>query len=86
MDAKTSAQRKLTFRVMGNRDPLTGVVRNPNATLGQVAAKVARKLGIAGTFECLNGKSEVLSPEIKLADLPDADSEITLASELTPAR
>ena len=85
MSAKSGAERTLTFRVMGNRDPLTGVVKNPNATLGQVAAKVARKLGIAGTFECLNRESEVLLPDTKLADLPDADSEITLASELTPA-
>jgi hypothetical protein len=85
MSARAGAERTLTFRVMGSRDPLTGKVKNPNATLGQVAAKVARKLGIAGTFECLNRKSEVLLPETKLADLPDGDTEITLASDLTPA-
>jgi hypothetical protein len=55
--------------------------------LGGVAAKVAGKLGLAGTFECLDRKKNdrVISPETKLADLPE-DTEITLADNPTPAR
>jgi len=60
------------------------LVRNPDAALGRVAAKAAAKFGIAGTFECLNARGDVLSPETRLADLPDEET-ITLASELTPA-
>jgi len=74
----------LTFRVPGRRKPLTGVVKNPNATLGSVASKVASKMGLAGTFEMLTQANETLSPETPLQDLPD-DQEITLAAELTPA-
>ena len=73
----------LTFRTVGNQS-LNGVVKNPNATLGTIAAKAARHLGLAGTFECLDRESRVLNPDTPLADLP-ADEEITLASELTPA-
>lgn len=74
--------RQLTFRVLGG-EPITGTVKNPDATLGKVAAKVAAKLGIAGAFECLNAKQDTISPQTRLADLPD--EEITLASDLTPA-
>ncbi len=75
---------QLTFRALG-REPLTGAVKNPNAKLGTVAARVAARLGVAGTFECLNHQtSEVIDPETPLADLPE-NSEILLAPELTPA-
>lgn len=73
----------LSFKVMG-REPLSGVVRNPNATIGSVAPRIAERLGIAGTFEVLDGKGQTLSPLTRLADLPDKE-ELTLASELTPA-
>ena len=77
-----TAEKQITFRALG-REPLTGVVRNPDAKLGAVAAKIATKLGLAGVFECINTREEVISPDTRLADLPD--TEITLASELTPA-
>lgn len=72
----------ITFRAPG-REPLTGVVKNPSAKIGAVAARVALKMGLAGGFECLTRESEAIDPETPLADLPD--TEITLASELTPA-
>jgi hypothetical protein len=73
----------LSFKVMG-REPLSGVVRNPEATIGSVAPKIAERLGIAGTFEVLDAKGQTVNPSMKLADLPDKE-ELTLASELTPA-
>jgi hypothetical protein len=76
-------EQKLTFRVHG-RDPLQGTVKNGNARLGEVAARIAKRLSLAGTLECLNRKGEVLSPECRLADLPN-NEEIVLAPELTPA-
>ena len=82
-ESTAAAGRQLTFRVLG-REPVTGTVKNPDATLGKVAAKVAAKLGIAGAFECVNAKQETISPQTRLVDLPD--EEITLASDLTPAQ
>ena len=76
--------RRLTFRALGS-DPVTGVVKNPQATLGTVAATAAARIGLAGTYECLTATNEVLSPETPLGDLPDEVTDITLASELTPA-
>jgi len=81
MNTSTSEQ-TLSFRVLG-REPVSGKVKNPHATLGKVAAKVASKMGLAGSYEAVNKKGEVLSPDTRLVDLPD--EEITLASELTPA-
>jgi hypothetical protein len=78
---KTSTK-KLTFRALGCK-PISGLVKNPDATLGQVSAKVAAKMGIAGVFECLDPKDNTLSPYTRLADLPD--EEITLSTDLTPA-
>jgi hypothetical protein len=80
---ENAASRTLSFKVMG-REPLSGVVRNPDATIGSVAPKIAERLGIAGTFEVLDAKGQTLSPSTRLADLPDKE-ELTLASELTPA-
>lgn len=86
MKTKTdkTSMKKLTFRAVGCK-PVSGWVKNPDATLGQVSAKVAAKMGIAGIYECLDPKEEgkALSPDTRLADLPD--EEITLASDLTPA-
>ena len=82
MNENAARNQQVTFRALG-REPVTGTVKNADAPLGKVAAKVAATLGIAGTFECLDTNSEVISPETRLADLPDG--EITLASELTPA-
>ena len=82
MAPTTAKGKQLTFHVRG-REPLTGVMKNPDAPLGKVAAKLAAKLGIAGTFECLDRNERTISPETRLADLPD--DEITLASDLTPA-
>ena len=84
MSSTMEPERSLTFRALG-RDAVTGVVKNPHATLGRAATKAARYFEIAGTFECLNSENEVLSPETRLEDLPKDLTEITLASELTPA-
>ena len=82
MTTQNGKQKTLTFRVPG-QGRLSGIVKNPEAELGKVASGVAEKLGIAGAFECLDKSSQVISPETRLADLPDED--ITLASNLTPA-
>jgi hypothetical protein len=79
----TTENSSLTFRVLG-REPITGRIKNPEARLGDVAERLARRENIAGTFECLNREGQVLSPDCRLADLP-TDEEITLAPELTPA-
>ena len=78
-------ERLLTFR-LPNREAMTGRIRNPNATLGAVASRLASKEGFAGTFEMISSKNgEVLRPDTRLADLPQDDSVIDLAPELTPA-
>ena len=82
MKTSDSTRRELTFCAKGC-DPVSCLV-SPNVPLGEVAASVAARWDMAGTFECLNSKCETLSPETPIADLPD--EEITLASELTPAR
>ena len=86
MDTKVAENTKnITFRAPGCA-PMSGVVKNPSATLAKVAARAARKMGLAGTFECLSTKSsEVIAPDTRLVDLPADDTDITLASELTPA-
>ena len=76
-------ERTVTFKTVGNQKPLVGRPKNPDATLGSIGPHVAKQLGVAGTFEFLDSKNEVLDPDMRLADLPD--EEITLAPELTPA-
>jgi len=73
----------LKFRTPSG-EHIAGRVKNPDATLGTTAARIAARLGIAGTFECIGADNHVISPETRLADLPD-EAEITLAAELTPA-
>ena len=75
--------KELTFKVDGQK-PMRGKVKNGNARLGEVAARIARRFNLAGTLECLNRKGEVLSPDCCLDDLPNKE-EIVLAPELTPA-
>jgi len=82
MANNTANEKQLKFHVPGGQ-LLRCRVRNPDAQLGKLAASVAARLGVAGTFECLDRNSETISPETSLADLPD--DEITLASDLTPA-
>ena len=72
----------LTFRTVGGRS-FTGTVKNPSASVGSVASRLAARAGLAGTFELVDNKGLTLDPSTRLEDLPD--SEITLASELTPA-
>jgi hypothetical protein len=76
-------EKRLTFRALG-RKPITGRVRNPDARLGDVAARVANRVGIAGAFEALDPRGRVISPDTPLDDLPE-DEPVTLASDLTPA-
>ena len=72
----------LTFRTVGGRS-FTGTVKNPAATVGSVAGRLAARAGLAGTFELVNTQGITLDPSTRLEDLPEG--EITLASELTPA-
>lgn len=77
-------KKKVKWSLIGTESSVTGVVRNPEAKLSDIAPRAAAKLGLVGGFECLDpGKdNEVLSPEMKLADLPE---EVALVSEHTPA-
>ena len=81
--ADTAETKQLTFRTLDGKS-LSGAVKNPDGQLGNTAARAAARLGVAGTFECLDPKNQPISPETRLADLPE-DEEITLSSELTPA-
>ena len=80
---QTQDARKVTFSVLGSNLSRTGLVRNGRATLGAVAARVARTLGLAGTFQCLTPESQLLSPDMALEDLPTDD--VKLVSDHTPA-
>lgn len=75
--------RRLRFKTVQG-EPIAGTVVNPEATIGSLTPILAKKLGIAGTYEVLDADSRTLSPETRLFDLED-DAELTLASELTPA-
>jgi hypothetical protein len=72
----------VTFKMPGGRT-ITGQVKNPQATLGAVAGRLAARHGLAGTFELVNKDGVTLDPNTQLESLPD--EEVTLASELTPA-
>ena len=76
-------QRKITFSVVGSDVSRSGYVMNGRATLGSVAARVARSMGLAGGFQCLTPESELLSPETPLEDLPTED--VRLIADHTPA-
>ncbi len=77
------AEKTLTFRTIGGRDHRCRV-RNGQATVGRVAAALAMREGLAGTYEVLNREERTLDPEMKLDDLPDGEV-LTVSSELTPA-
>jgi hypothetical protein len=72
----------LTFKTLDGRS-FKGVVKNPDATLGAVASRLASRVGLAGSFEMVDKDGLTLDPNIKLSDVQA--QEITLASELTPA-
>lgn len=78
-------KRKVKWSLVGTERSIMGVVRNADAKLSDIAPHAAAKLGLVGGFECLDPAkdNEVLSPEMKLADLPE---EVALVSEHTPAR
>lgn len=73
---------ELTFKILGGKS-VRGKIRNANASLASVAETLARRSGLAGTYECLDPDGQVLAPECRLSDLPT--DTITLAPELTPA-
>ncbi len=73
----------ITFKTLDGR-AFTGAVKNPAATLGSVASRIAAKAGLAGSFETVDKNGVTLDPNLTLADLPQGE-EVTLASELTPA-
>ena len=77
-----NGNKMLVFKTLDGRR-LKGTVKNPQATLGAVASRLAAKAGLAGTFEMVDKNGLTLDPNIKLADVQT--DEITLASELTPA-
>jgi len=73
---------RIRFRTLSGRK-FQGVVKQPSACLGPVAAKIAARAGLAGTFEMVAKNGATLDPRTELKDLPD--EEITLVSELGPA-
>ena len=77
--------RRIRFSVLGNGRSRTGIVRNGKARLGDVAPSIARRLGLAGAFECLDVKhnNRILPAEIRLDELPT--DEVAFVSEHTPA-
>lgn len=77
------ATKTITFKTLDGR-AFTGAVKNPAATLGSVASRIAAKAGLAGSFETVDKNGVTLDPNLTLADLPQGE-EVTLASELTPA-
>lgn len=74
--------REISFRVLGKDPPIKGVVRDGTQKLGNVLRRLGSRLGLAGSYEALDGNSQVISVDTPLADLPDS---VTLAPELTPA-
>jgi len=78
--------KRLTFAIEG-REPQSGYVRNPQATLGSVATQVASRVGLAGTFQCLREDEDgetLLSPETPLDEIPE-ETTIRLSPQYTPA-
>ena len=73
----------LTFRTLGGR-AMTGAVKNPQATVGDVAGRLAAQMGLAGTFELIDKQGATLDPHTPLENLPE-NEDVTLASELTTA-
>jgi hypothetical protein len=73
----------LQFRTLDGRC-YRGTVKKPSARLGSVAAKIAARAGLAGTFEMIRPSGATLDPNTELKDLPQ-EEDITLVSELTPA-
>ncbi|MBN2564805.1 MAG: hypothetical protein JXB46_03760 [Candidatus Eisenbacteria bacterium] len=74
----------LTLRTLDGRT-FSGNIKNPAATLGSVAARVAELAGLAGAYETVDPKTGLaLDPNTTLADLPEG--ELVVASDLTPAR
>jgi hypothetical protein len=72
----------IRFRTLNGRT-FRGAVKKPSARLGPVAARIAARAGLAGTFEMVGKNGATLDPCTELKDLPD--EEITLVSELSPA-
>ena len=73
---------RIRFRTL-NGKRFQGAVKKPSARLGPVAARIAARAGLAGTFEMVAKDGATLDPGTELKDLPD--EEITLVSELGPA-
>ena len=81
MSKTATPPRQITFRAPG-RQPVTGVVRNPQATLGVASRAVAEKFGFAGGYEAVVD-GQVVPLDTPLADLP---ADLMLVPDLTPAR
>jgi hypothetical protein len=73
---------RIRFRTLSGKC-FQGAIKKPSARLGRVAAKIAARAGLAGTFEMVAKNGATLDPRMELKDLPD--EEITLVSELGPA-
>lgn len=82
--------KKVNFRTLddvvhGRGRVFTGNVKNPAATVGSIASRIAAKAGLAGGFEIVEAKSgKTISPDVQLKDIPD-NAELALAPEFTPA-
>ncbi len=59
-------------------------VKKPSARLGHVAARIAARAGLSGTFEMISKDGTAMDPNTELKNISE-EEEITLASELTPA-
>jgi hypothetical protein len=79
---ENSTARKVTFRWgTGSR---TGTIRNPQASVGSVADRLAKQIGISGAFQVLRD-GEPLSPDTPLREIPGDEIVLDLVPSLTPA-
>ena len=84
-------ERILTFRSRRpdpstGRSSISGVVKNPSAPLGRVASRLAKRFGIAGTYEIISRKRGLtLDPNTTLSQLPAEEDDFVLSPEYTPA-
>ena len=67
----------LSFKTLAGKT-VKGQVKNAQATLGEVASRVAAREGLAGSFELVNKRGATLDPLTTLDDLPDGE-EVVLA-------
>ena len=75
--ANGNGSKTLTFQTLDGRQ-FKGTVKNPQATLGAVASRLAARVGLAGSFEMVDKNGLTLDPNIKLADVQTDQSRSPL--------